>query len=498
MKRGSGILTHITTLPTDFGIGDIGPSSFWFIDKLQEAGQIYWQMLPITPTDESGCPYSSHSGFGGYDLLISPEMLQKDGLLSDTELDENKYTGQNDRVNFNAVKNLKTRILKLAFKNFKTAEHLSEPYFHFLEQESSWVYDLAVFEVLTHLHGADWSLWPQDFKIYNVDSVRELKSKHKDEIDFHLFVQFIFFHQWSALKFYANQKSISLIGDLPIFLSYHSVDAWKNPLNFKLDDNFKMLVETGAAPDAFSLIGQKWSTPNYNWTKHKRDKFQFWVKRFEHLHHLFDIIRIDHFRGFCHVWESYTTSKTAENGWWAQTPGEELFLELKKQFPNFPIIVEDLGDITPDVVKLKEKLCFPGMKVLQFAFGSGPNNEHLPDFYTDNCVVYTATHDCSTTAGYFKSLPDNYEKKFVEHYLHIFNFDQIHWEMIKVAMKSKAKIALFPLQDLIGLDDSARFNTPGTVSKSNWSWVATKDQLDDSIFTTLKHLTIEGIRYGSN
>jgi 4-alpha-glucanotransferase len=498
MRRGAGILVHITSLPSPYGVGDLGPASFDFIDLLAQSGQSYWQVLPTNPTGSSGCPYSSYSAFGGFSLLISPDSLVAIELLHSDQLNQFHVLENPSKVDFFKAITNKDKILRLAYANFLQTTHLNQAFHDFLEQEVAWVHDLAYFEVLSKEYGENWNQWPIDLRNRSPEALAKFKASNNDKINYRLFLQFIFFYQWSALKFHANQKKIQLIGDLPIFLSYYSVDAWKDPLNFKLDDSNQMLIESGAAPDAFSLIGQKWSTPNYNWTKHKKEQFSFWVKRFEQIHNMFDIIRIDHFRGFCHIWESYTTSKTAEYGWWAQTPGEELFTTLRKHFPDFPIIAEDLGDITPDVIKLRDKFNFPGMKILQFAFGSGPNNEHLPEFYNDNCVVYTATHDCDTTQGYFNSLPDNYERKYVEHYLRINNFENIHWEIIRSAMLSKAKLALVQLQDILGLGKEARFNMPGTVSENNWSWRATSNQLDPKYFDHLKQLTIEGIRHGAN
>jgi 4-alpha-glucanotransferase len=468
LNRCSGILLHVTALPTAFGIGDVGPSAYRFVDLLVSAKQGIWQILPFSIADKYGCPYSSYSAYGGYPLLISPEKLHEEGLLTKTELKSaNGLFG--DRVNYELVYEFKIRLFYQAYERFKKKKTLYRKFLKFVDQESDWIGDLATFLVLTDQFGKVWTDWPTKLRERDPDSIQRFREKNQDEIFFYKFLQFTFFKQWLELKEYANQNGIKLVGDIPIFLSHQSMDVWRNPELFLLA-NGEPYVVTGAPPDRFSAEGQKWGNPNYNWWLMEQDGFQWWIKRMAFNMRYYDIIRLDHFRGFSAVWEIPASNPDPRSGYWAPVPGHNLFHCLSEKLGELPVIAEDLGKITPDVLELRDRFNFPGMKILQFAFGEGDENINLPHNYeSNNCVVYTGTHDNETIIGWYRDLGETLEKWYAYGYSQAWSPDQMNWTMIHMAMHSKADLCITPLQDIMGLDNNARFNIPGTEA-GNWSW----------------------------
>lgn len=465
-KKYSGILCHFTSLPSEYGAGDFGPCAYDFVDKLAQANQRLWQVLPIGNTDSSGCPYATDSAFGCAEFLVSPELLIKDMGLNPTVFLE--FRSHSKKVDYQKLQENKRRILEYAYLNFVPDKKYAE----FLLTEKDWIDDYAKFRALSEIRGGQWKDWGDS-------ALTELEIELSC---FHKFCQFIALDQFLRLKKYANKKKIKLIGDLPIFVSYNSMDVWKNPDQFLLNNRLEMEYETGAAPDAFSDKGQKWGTPIYNWELQKKEQFAWWNKRLSFLKRYFDIIRIDHFRGFCATWISKVSEPYATNGMWYKGPGEDLFKNLIEA-PE--IIAEDLGVITEDVDRLRDQFHFPTMKVFEF-MSNDLNNPHNLNNYHFNSVAYSATHDCDTLMGWFKQL-DKSSKQMIENEINIKNPDQ--WDMALVLLKSKSKMVLLQIQDVLGLSSKARFNYPGTVSDANWSWKLTTAEYKKIPWAKLKFVT---------
>ncbi len=490
--RRSGVLLHITSLPSDFGIGDLGPNAYKFVEWLRDTDQKLWQILPISYADNTGSPYSAFSAFGGYPMLISPELLVIEGLLKPNHL-KNKENFSDERVNYDQVRAYKKSLFKIAFENFNKGKNLHQEFAFFLETEKSWLDDFAIFLVISEQYGNYWVKWPERLKERNHFALDLFVKMYKEEILFQKFLQFMFFRQWDSLKEFANKNGIHLIGDIPIFVSHHSVDVWKYPQWFKMDKNGELSIQAGAAPDMFSATGQKWGNPNYNWSIMEQDGFSWWIARMRFMMRHFDIIRLDHFRGFEAVWEVRTDAPNALNGWWAYSPGYSLFNTMKDKLGDLPIIGEDLGEITQAVRDMRDYFNMPGMKILQMGFGSGDTNAHLPHNYTENCVVYTGTHDNNTSKGYFHNLPDGLEKIFVHAYLQRNTLHWINWDLIALAMHSRAHTAITPLQDIMGLGQEARFNTPGSI-EGNWTWRFKWENLKEDDRLRFKEITFHSYR----
>jgi 4-alpha-glucanotransferase len=496
--RASGILLHPTSLPSAFGIGDLGPEAYAFADFLVASGQSLWQVLPLGPTGYGDSPYACYSAFAGNTLLISPEQLISDGLLSKSDIAAAR-TDQIERVDFSRVIERKGALLKKAFENYKhtTDTSLRSAFETFSQESSAWLEDYALFRALKDAYGGvAWNEWEPAIVRRKQTALALARERLREEIEAQKYYQFLFFNQWFALKSYCNERGLKLIGDIPIFVAHDSADVWTNPEQFKLDENGVPKVVAGVPPDYFSATGQLWGNPLYDWDRMIADGFSWWISRVRATLLTVDIVRVDHFRGFVASWEIPGGDKTAERGRWVEAPGRELFSTIRHVLGDLPIIAEDLGVITPDVEKLRDNFGFPGMRILQFAFSSDTKNIDLPHNYHRNVVVYTGTHDNDTTVGWFRSVAGEgstrtakqigRERRFCMKYLGT-DGSEIHWEFIRAVLASVADTAIIPLQDLLGLGAEARMNLPNSI-EGNWSWRFKPGALTDKISHRLKEL----------
>lgn len=469
MKRASGVLLHVTSLPSQYGIGDLGKSAYEFVDFLVLAKQSYWQVLPINQTGYGDSPYQCLSAFAGNVNLISPEKLVEEELL-DTE-SIRQVPKFPKKLDFSLVNRFKRKILREAFENFRrrACPKLKMLFEEFCFENAYWLEDYALYRAIKSSYDEkSWQDWDVEFKLRNPLAIERVYKELSETILEHKFYQFVFFKQWKELKNYANQNRIKIIGDVPIFVALDSADVWSNQNQFKLNKDGSPKVVAGVPPDYFSRTGQLWGNPVYEWDKMLSDGFTWWKNRIRFNLQIFDVLRIDHFRGFVSVWEIPANEKTAENGKWTDSKGFELFSAIKETFGKLLIIVEDLGAITPEVENLRDSFGFPGMKILQYAWSADSSNSYLPHNYPRNCVVYPGTHDNDTVVGWFLSLKNEKERSFCLKYL---NSDgkEIHWDFIRTALSSVANLAIFQMQDLLGLGSEARMNTPATQT-GNWKW----------------------------
>lgn len=496
--RSSGILLHPSSLPGQFGIGDLGKEAYRFADFLVSAGQHLWQVLPLGPTGHGNSPYSCLSAFAGNPLLISLEKLVEDSFLEAADLSSAHFS-PDQIVDYEAVIPFKPALLRKSFEIFERRASLAmqRQFESFCSRNASWLEDYSLFMALRETHRlASWNTWEKDIASRQPRALDHCSKKLGREIRFHQYQQFQFFRQWSSLKRYCNVRRITLIGDIPIYPALDSVDVWSHPWLFYLDDSGRPTVMAGVPPDCFSPTGQLWGNPLYRWEVMAKDGYNWWIDRFRSMLSLVDIIRLDHFRGFEKYWEVPATDTTAVNGQWAPGPGAELFEAAQKTLGPLPIIAEDLGMITPEVHALREKLGFPGMRVLQFAFDDNTKSEHhKPHAYPRNCVVYTGTHDNNTTIGWYRGNDTQSTSKAkrggeMQHALNYLGTDghEINWDFIRLALMSVADMAIIPLQDVLGLGSEARMNTPAATG-GNWRWRFTTDMLTDEIKDRLKELT---------
>lgn len=488
--RASGVLLHPTSLPGRFGIGDLGSAAYQFIDFLTESAQQVWQILPLGPTGHGNSPYMCYSSMAGNPLLISPELVKQGGFLTEEDLNGLPLF-PNNKVDYDLVAAHKMPLLLKAAEQFReqaTVEQRQE-FEVFCASRAFWLNDFALFMALKAAHqGASWHQWDKAIAQRQPEAMNEWRQKLHDTIFQQKYLQFEFFRQWSALKQYANDRGIEIVGDIPIYVAHDSADVWAFPHLFHLDEETgEPALMAGVPPDYFSPTGQLWGNPIYRWDVMKQNQFEWWIQRFRAMLEYVDLIRIDHFRGFRAYWVVEQGETTAENGEWVEAPGDEFFDALNQELGHLPILAEDLGIITPDVEVLRDQFGFPGMKVLQFAFGSDLDNPFLPFNYIQNCVVYTGTHDNDTTLGWFHQLSD-WERGNLLRYLGPTGQDGIHWDLIRLALSSVARIALFPLQDILGLGTEARMNFPGHAS-GNWEWRFYPGMLSWELRDRLKHLT---------
>lgn len=482
--RKAGILMHISSLPSPYGIGSYGQSAYDFVDFLHEAKQTYWQILPLGPTSFGDSPYQTFSAFANNPYFIDLDLLIKDGLLMKNEA---RTTGSNPlSVDYEKLYQERFKILKKAFLRFDLDDPL---YQMFLKEESFWLEDYALFMAIKHAHGGKSLLyWGEHIRLRDKDTMAHFKAQLKDEVDFHKFMQYEASKQYQALKLYANARGVGIIGDMPIYVSYDSSDVWAHPEMFNLDEQHIPNEVAGVPPDSYSKDGQLWGNPLYDWDYMKKHGFDWWIERVRYSAKLFDMVRIDHFIGFVNYFAIKYGEKTAVKGVWKQGPADDLFEAIKHAIKDVHIIAEDLGVVTPKVRATLVKAGFPGMKLLQFAFDSRESSEYLPHFYEKNVIVYTGTHDNMTSTSWFKSLPKA-DLAYCLEYINHCSGNQVD-SLIKATLGCVADTAIIPIQDYLHLGDEGRMNTPSTLG-SNWMWrvdqTALTKALNDKIrsFTTL-------------
>ena len=490
-ERTSGILLHPTSLPTTYGIGDLGPSAYCFIDFLEHSGQTFWQMLPLGPTGYGDSPYQTLSTFAGNPMLISPELLIEDELLSSIEIETESF--DQTSVAYDKVIPYKLKLLKKAYLQFKLLpKHLlAKPFHDFCKKEAAWLEDFVFFSALKSHHDMrPWTEWPKALRMRQPKALADQAEKLHDELQLYRFIQFLFFRQFEKLKHYAQEHHVKLIGDLPIFVAHDSSDVWSHPEWFKLDSDGNPTVVAGVPPDYFSETGQRWGNPLFDWKVLKKEKYSFWVDRFSHMEKMFDLVRIDHFRGFASYWEIPADEMTAISGKWKKGPGLDLFKTLEKAMgEKLPLIAEDLGIITQDVTDLLDAVNYPGMAVLQFGFESMESADpsaFLPHNLKKNQVVYTGTHDNDTVVGWWNDQPEEVQD-FTRRYLNT-DAGLIHRDMIRAALGTVCSIALFPMQDLLGLGSESYMNRPGIMG-GNWQWRMKDDALNTLLEEDLMEMT---------
>lgn len=489
LTRSSGILLHPTSLPGSFGIGDFGDEARAFVDFLAAAGQSLWQVLPLGPTGYGNSPYQSLSAFAGNTQLIDPRQFVADGLLAAADLSAKTFSA--DRLEFEEVRPFKEQLLVKAFAAFQNqpAPALRGEFEQFCELSAWWLDDYALFRALKDAHdGRAWSDWDRELAERQPAALDTARTGLRDQIAAQKFFQFYFFRQWMALRDYCHERGVRIIGDLPIFVAHDSADVWAHPEYFKLDQQGNPTVVAGVPPDYFSETGQLWGNPLYDWNRLRADGFKWWIDRVRFAFSQFDLMRIDHFRGFAACWEIPAGEPTAQNGRWIPAPGQELFAAVAGALGQLPIIAENLGVITPEVENLRTEFGFPGMRVLQFAFGSDTTNVHLPHSYTGDVTVYTGTHDNDTTLGWFNGLGETEERDFCLKYLGC-DAREVHWDFIRAAQASVAATAIIPLQDVLGLGNEARMNLPASTT-GNWAWRFDATLLTDAIAGRLKELSV--------
>lgn len=487
-ERSSGILLHPTSLPSPYGIGTLGKEAYAFIDFLKNSSQKLWQTFPLGPTGYGDSPYQCFSAFAGNPLLIDLDILIEEGLLSDNDITLPDF--QENKIDYGKLIDFKIPLLKKSYENFchKNNAFQINDFEIFNNKNHFWLHDYALYRAIKdHFNGISWLTWDKNIKFREKSALDKFEKELTFEINFHKYMQFQFFKQWFALKKYANHNNVKIIGDIPIFVSLDSSDAWSHPELFLFDKDRNPVKVAGVPPDYFSATGQLWGNPLYNWDYLENTNFEWWIKRIQMNFEISDIVRIDHFRGFEAYWAVPSHEETAINGQWVKCPGKKLFTEIEKALGKLAIIAEDLGIITPEVEDLRDSFHFPGMKILQFAFNPYEDNPYLPHNHIRNSVIYTGTHDNDTTLGWYQNLSEK-EKDFIKSYLNLHSDENISWNFIKSAWSSVATFSIAPLQDILSLDSSARMNTPG-VASDNWQWRFSEKDLNNKVSEKLKNLT---------
>lgn len=484
--RKSGILMPISSIPSKYGIGTFSAEAYEFVDFLEKAGQKLWQILPLGPTGYGDSPYQSFSTFAGNPYYIDLEALIEQGWITRRDCEKCDF-GDTDRyVNYEKLFKGRFKILKKAYEKSGIEEKAD---FCLFEQENAfWLEDYALYMAIKNSFGnACWVEWDEDIRLRKPEAVKAYKEKYKAEIGFYKFQQYLFAGQWMKLKQYANDKGIEIIGDIPIYVALDSADTWASPELFLLDEECMPIGVAGCPPDAFSATGQLWGNPLYRWDYHKETGYDWWMKRIDYCYQLYDIVRIDHFRGFDEYYFIPYGHPTAEFGHWEKGPGYDIFKTMKEKLGPKKVIAEDLGFLTPSVIKLVKKTGYPGMKILQFAFDSREESDYLPHNYPVNCVVYTGTHDNDTTMGWYKGF-NRRDKNFAKRYLDIRRGQDINWVFIRSALASVAETAIIPMQDYLGLGSEARINTPSTLG-DNWKWRMFAEEAHDDLAAEIRRMT---------
>ena len=485
-NRASGVLMHISSLPGSTGIGTLGKHAYEFVDFLKKSGQTYWQILPICPTSYGDSPYQSFSTFAGNPYFIDLETLEKEGYLKADDYKNITWSGSVSYVDYSTLYIERNKIFKIICNNFK--KNPAADYKDYCAENKNWLDDYALFMAIKDRHdGKAFGEWEKDIRCREPEALKKWKKECKEEIEQYKILQYLFYKQWFQLKEYANKNGIYIIGDIPIYVAADSADVWTNPDLFVLDENNTPIEVAGCPPDAFSEDGQLWGNPIYDWKKMKATKYKWWKNRLGAGLKNYDVIRIDHFRGFESFYSIPYGEDTARNGVWKEGPGIDLFNQLKKEFGEMQIIAEDLGFLTESVIKMLKDSGYPGMKVLQFGFGGGSDSDYLPSCYEKNSVVYTGTHDNDTIKGWVETTAEK-DIDFALEYLRLDDKEKLPEELMLKGLECVCNTCILTMQDLIGLGSESRMNTPSTVG-NNWKWRATEDQINDDISSWLLKYT---------
>ena len=490
--RKSGVLMHITSLPGPYGIGTMGKNAYRFVDFLRESGQSCWQILPLTPTGYGDSPYQSCSTFAGNHYLIDLDLLVDEGLLRKQETACIEWCRNEQKADYGLLYHNRLSVLRLAYARFSGGEAFDA----FICENSSWLSDFALYLALKDKTGGKaWYLWEEGLKRRDPDTVWNARRELKEQIRFYSFVQYLFHRQWMALRTYAHKNGISIIGDVPIYVPLDSVDVWSNPELFQLDETLLPTAVAGCPPDAFSEDGQLWGNPLYRWDVMKTDGYSWWLRRMAAAGELYDVVRLDHFRGFESYWAVPYGDTTARDGKWVKGPGLPFLKTIKKKLPEIEIIAEDLGFLTQDVLKMRDDSGFPGMKVLGFAFDSREPSDYLPHNYIANTVCYTGTHDNMTTRQWFDNASAD-AAAYAREYMHLDETEGLVWGAIRTAMSSVSDLCIVPMQDYLELGAEGRMNFPGTMSDSNWTWRAKDGIITKNLAQRIYEMTALYCRLG--
>ena len=484
--RESGVLMHITSLPGKYGVGTMGKTAFEFVDFLKKAGQRCWQILPLTPTGYGDSPYQSCSTFAGNHYLIDLDLLVEQSLLKQEEIENIRWNDTEEKVNFGLLYNHKLDVLRIAHSRFAGGEAFE----NFCRENSSWLSDFALFMALKERSGGQsWYSWEKDLKYRNPDAIWKVRQELRETIQFYCFVQYIFYTQWAALRAYAHENDIRIIGDVPIYVPLDSADVWSNPELFQLDEKLNPVAVAGCPPDAFSEDGQLWGNPLYRWDIMAQDDYSWWIRRLAAAGNTYDVVRMDHFRGFESYWSVPAGEKTAKNGKWIKGPDMDFMNAVKTQLPQLQLIAEDLGFLTQAVLDLRDNSGFPGMKVLGFAFDSREPSEYLPHTYIPNTVCYTGTHDNMTTRQWFETASKE-AVEYAKEYMCLNEREGLVWGMIRTAFASVSDLCVTPMQDFLDLGSEGRMNFPGTMTDCNWTWRAKTGVINDTLAERIRKLTV--------
>ena len=486
--RRNGMLLPIASLPSPYGIGGFSKEAYEFIDLLEETGQKLWQILPLGPTSYGDSPYQSFSTFAGNPYFIDLDTLVEKGWLTKEACEASDYGDNESYIDYGRIYNSRFVLLKQAFLNSDVLS--DEKFAEFCKANQHWLPDYALYMALKNQNdGKSWIEWEEEIRLRKPEAVEYYKKELKEECNFYGFLQYEFHEQWTKVKEYAHEKGIQIVGDVPIYVAFDSADTWANPELFQLDEKNLPLGVAGCPPDAFSATGQLWGNPLYNWAYHKKTGYDWWLKRIAYCFDLYDIVRIDHFRGFDEYYSIPYGDETAVNGHWEKGPGMDLFDTVKEKLGELDIIAEDLGFLTESVFQLLKDSGYPGMKVLQFAFDPSEDSDYLTYKYQRNCVVYTGTHDNDTTAGWFEKLSDG-DREVALRYMNSFYTpkEEQHWDLIALAMRSTADTCIIPVQDFLGLGSEARINMPSTLG-DNWKWRMTKGAFSEELKEKIRRMT---------
>lgn len=489
MRRGAGVLMHISSLPGEFGIGTLGNEAYKFVDFIKKAGFTYWQILPLGHTGYGDSPYQCFTAFAGNPYFIDFNKLKDEGLLNEEEYKLETYTDNRERINYGLIYNAKYKVLRKAFEHYKKMDNIKEKVKEFKRDNEFWLEDYGLYMALkAKFNYSSWHDWDTDIKERKPESLLKYKNELSEEIKYWSFIQYLFFTQWGSLKNYANSIGIQIIGDIPIYVSEDSVDTWSNPNDFEIDKKtLKPKLVAGCPPDAFSPTGQLWGNTIYDWQYMKRTEYEWWTSRIKQSLKLYDILRIDHFRGFESYWQVPYGEKTAKDGVWGKGPGIDLFNVIKKKLGDIEVIAEDLGYLSKEAIKFVKETEFPGMRVLQFAFDGSANNNYLPHRYVNNCIAYTGTHDNDTCLGWYEKTGSKNEVKNAEEYLGLNKEESYNWGLIRGIWSSVADVAIAQMQDFLNIGNEGRMNLPSSLG-GNWSWRVKEENLTEELANKIAHI----------